>query len=184
MRSAGQLIVDRVLHAAEIARFHSHVVCGPTPSDCSIWAGAIGADGYGRFYFTRDGVGFCVRPHRYALVIAAGSVAAGMLSLHECDNPVRVKVAAATDIHQHVVSGSHGDNTDRMARMRRGGGRHAVTATSTVAVCGANARWRFAMQCATAGTPPRCRRRCRRSAHAVVILARRSDVGWFRARDC
>lgn len=87
MRSAGQLVVDRQLHAAEIARLHSHVVCGPTPSDCNIWTGAIGADGYGRFYLTRDGVGFCVWPHRYALATAAGSVAAGVLSLHECDNP-------------------------------------------------------------------------------------------------
>jgi hypothetical protein len=74
MRSAGQLIVDRLSHAAEIARFHSHVVCGPTPSDCNIWTGAIGADGYGRFYLMRDGVGFCVRPHRYALAIGGGSV--------------------------------------------------------------------------------------------------------------
>lgn len=48
MRSAGQLIVDQQLHAAEISRFHSHVVCGPTPSDCNIWTGAIGKDGYGR----------------------------------------------------------------------------------------------------------------------------------------
>lgn len=48
MRSAGQLVVDRQVHAAEIARFYSHVVCGPTPSDCNIWTGAIGADGYGR----------------------------------------------------------------------------------------------------------------------------------------
>ena len=58
MRSAGQLIVDRRLHAAEIARFDSHVVCGPTPSDCNIWTGAIDADGYGRFYLTRDRVRF------------------------------------------------------------------------------------------------------------------------------
>ena len=78
------------------------------------------------FYLTRDGVGFCVRPHRYALAIAAGSVAAGVLSLHECDNPVCVKIAATTDVQQHVVSGSQGDNMERMARMRRGGGRHAV----------------------------------------------------------
>lgn len=67
MRSEGQLTVDRRLHAAEIARFDGHVVCGPTASDCNIWTGAIGADVYGRFYLTRDGVGFCVRPHRYAL---------------------------------------------------------------------------------------------------------------------
>lgn len=126
MRSAGQLVVDRQEHAAEIARFHSHVVCGPTPSDCNIWTGAIGADGYGRFYLTRDSVGFCVRPHRYALAIAGGSVAAGVLGLHECDNPVCVKIAADTDPQQHVVSGSQGDNMERMARMRRGGGRHAV----------------------------------------------------------
>lgn len=126
MRSAGELIVDRQVHAAEIARFHSHVVCGPTASDCNIWTGAIGADGYGRFYLTRDGVGFCVRPHRYALAVVAGSVAAGVLGLHQCDNPVCVKVAAASDAQQHVVSGSQGDNMERMARMRRGGGRYAV----------------------------------------------------------
>jgi hypothetical protein len=53
MRSAGRLIVDPRIHAGEIARFTSHVVCGPTASDCDIWTGAIGADGYGRFYLTR-----------------------------------------------------------------------------------------------------------------------------------
>jgi hypothetical protein len=126
MRSAGQLIVDQRVHAAEITRFHSHVVCGPMASDCDIWTGAIGADGYGRFYLTREGSGRCVRPHRYALAIVSGVVAAGVLGLHECDNPVCVKIAAATDPHQHVVSGSQGDNMERMTRMRRGGGRYAV----------------------------------------------------------
>lgn len=126
MRSAGQLVVDQRVHGAEITRFHSHVVCGPTASDCNIWTGAIGADGYGRFYLTREGSGLCVRPHRYALAIVSGVVAAGVLGLHECDNPVCVKIAAATDPHQHVVSGSQGDNMERMARMRRGGGRYAV----------------------------------------------------------
>jgi hypothetical protein len=48
MRSAGRLAVDPRLHAGEIARFTSHVVCGPTPADCNIWTGAIGADGYGQ----------------------------------------------------------------------------------------------------------------------------------------
>ena len=126
MRSAGQLIVDRRVHVAEIARFHSHVVCGPTPADCDIWTGAIGADGYGRFYLTRDGVGMCVRPHRYALAIESGVVAAGVLGLHECDNPVCVKIAADEATQLHVVSGSQGDNMERMSRMRRGGGRYAV----------------------------------------------------------
>ncbi len=126
MRSAAELLVDRVVHAAEIARFYRHVVCGPTSSDCDIWTGAIGADGYGRFYLTRGGVGLCVRPHRYALAITSGAVGARVLGLHECDNPVCVKVAAATDPVQHVVYGSQGDNMERMARMRRGGGRRTV----------------------------------------------------------
>nr|WP_235629944.1 hypothetical protein [Mycolicibacterium novocastrense] len=159
MRSAEQLIVDRRVHAAEIARFHSHVVCGPTASDCNIWAGAIGADGYGRFYLTREGAGLCVRPHRYALAIVSGVVAAGVLGLHECDNPVCVKVAAPTDPHQHVVSGSQGDNMDRMARMRRGGGRYAVRRFDSRGLR-RDGRWPCVKRCATAGTTLRSRRRC------------------------
>ena len=125
MRSAGRLVVDPRIHAGEIARFTSHVVCGPTASDCSIWISAIGADGYGRFYLTRGGMGLCVRPHRYALALRCGLLAAGVLGLHECDNPVCVKVAADGDV-EHVVAGSQGDNMERMARMRRGGGRYLV----------------------------------------------------------
>ena len=36
-----------------------------------------------------------------------------------------VKVAADGDV-EHVVAGSQGDNMERMARMRRGGGRYLV----------------------------------------------------------
>jgi hypothetical protein len=125
MRSAGRLVVDPRLHAGEIARFTSHVVCGPTASDCNIWTGAIGADGYGRYYLTRQGMGLCVRPHRYALAMDCGALAAGVLGLHECDNPVCVKIAADGEI-EHVVAGSQGDNMDRMVKMRRGGGRYVV----------------------------------------------------------
>jgi hypothetical protein len=125
MKSAGQLIVDSAHHAEEIARYRSHVVCGPGPLDCDIWTGAIGADGYGRFYVTRSGTGMCLRPHRYALAIAHGLLPAGVLALHQCDNPVCVKIAAVGQL-EHVVSGSQGDNMERMARMRRGGGRHPV----------------------------------------------------------
>jgi hypothetical protein len=87
VRSAGRLVVDPRIHADEIARFTSHIVRGPTASDCDIWISAIGADGYGRYYLTRQGMGLCVRPHRYALAMAAGALAAGVLGLHECDNP-------------------------------------------------------------------------------------------------
>lgn len=74
---------------------------------------------------TRDGAGFCVRPHQYALAIAAGSVPAGVLGLHECGNPVCVKIAADPDVQQRVVSSSQCDNGVPVARLCRGG-RHAV----------------------------------------------------------
>ena len=54
-------------------------MCGPTALDCDIWTAAIGADGYGRFYLTRDGMGLCVRPHRYALAVTRGLLAAEVL---------------------------------------------------------------------------------------------------------
>ena len=78
------LWVDPTVHAAEVARFRSKVVAGPGDGDCSIWIGSIGADGYGRF-ITRAGMGFCVRPNRYALALATGSaLGADVFALHEC----------------------------------------------------------------------------------------------------
>jgi hypothetical protein len=48
------------------------------------------------------------------------------LGLHECDNPLCVKVCAPEEQCQHVVVGTQGHNMRRMARMRRGGGRRAI----------------------------------------------------------
>ncbi|BDX31554.1 hypothetical protein TUM20985_21010 [Mycobacterium antarcticum] len=62
-------------------------------------------------------MGFCVRPHRYALAIAGGIVSAGVDGLYEYHNQV-VKIAAETDVGRHVVSVSQGDSMERMARMR------------------------------------------------------------------
>lgn len=70
---------DRQLHAAEIARFQIHVVCGPKAFGLRHMARAVGKDGYDRFYLTRDGVGFWVRPYRSASAIAGRRVAAGGL---------------------------------------------------------------------------------------------------------
>jgi hypothetical protein len=44
-----------------------NVVKGPGPEDRDFFTGAIGADGYGRFFIYRGGSGICVRPHRHAL---------------------------------------------------------------------------------------------------------------------
>lgn len=124
--AASTLWVDPDLHASEVRRFRSKIVAGPGEEDCSIWVGSIGADGYGRFYLTRNGVGFCVRPNRYALALSIGTVAASVYALHECDLPVCVKVAPADALRQHVVAGTQRENMARMARMRRGGGRLAI----------------------------------------------------------
>jgi hypothetical protein len=61
------LWVDPEVHVAECRRFDSYVVKGPGPDDCDFFTGAIGTDGYGRFFIYRGGCGICVRPHRYAL---------------------------------------------------------------------------------------------------------------------
>jgi hypothetical protein len=55
------LWVDPKLHAAEVTRFRSKIVAGPGDGDCSICR-----------YITRDGIGRCVRPNRYALALATG----------------------------------------------------------------------------------------------------------------
>lgn len=115
------LSVDEREHALECARFDRLVIGGPNPADCILWVGAIGADGYGRYFIYRGGRGMCVRPHRHALARKSGGhLEAGVLALHECDSPLCVKVCTETPLH--VVPGTQSDNMRRMARMRRGGG--------------------------------------------------------------
>ena len=90
------LWVDPTVHAAEIARFRAKIVAGPGDGDCSIWmdwqhrSRMVTAS----FFITRAGMGLCVRPNRFALALATGSaVGADVFALHECDNPVCVKVS-------------------------------------------------------------------------------------------
>ena len=61
-----------------------------------------------------------MRPNRYALALATGSaVGADVFALHECDNPVCVKVSGPGALCEHVVAGSQFDNMRRMARAAR-----------------------------------------------------------------
>ncbi len=119
------LWVDPVLHANESRRFDSFVVRGHYERDCDFFTGAIGTDGYGRFYISR-GKELCVRPHRYALARSRGALRSHELALHECDNPLCVKISDASASSQHVVVGTQANNMRRMARMRRGGGRKPI----------------------------------------------------------
>ncbi|WP_078345215.1 hypothetical protein [Mycobacteroides chelonae] len=111
------LVVDPQRYAGELARFWAKVVTGPLESDCAIWCGAIGDDGYGRFWIKRGGLTRVVGAHRYALAAAVGSVDAGINALHACNNPACVRVHLL-----HVHAGTQLENMNDMGRAGRGGG--------------------------------------------------------------
>lgn len=127
---AEPLVVDPDCHRTELARFARHVVVGPGVDDCAIWVGAIGDDGYGRFYVNRHGVMRIVRAHRYALAasLEGAPLDPDLMGLHACDNPACVRVTDTAEAHQggrilHVTAGTQQQNMEMMARKRRGGGR-------------------------------------------------------------
>ena len=97
--------------------------------DCAIWKGAIGGDGYGRYWVGRGcSERIMVRANRYALAAAQDGVALepSVRALHGCDNTVCVRVSRLETGLLHVVGGSQRDNMEMMGRARRGGGRPAV----------------------------------------------------------
>lgn len=117
------LVVDPVVHAAEISRFLAKVVEGPGEY-CSIWRGAIGDDGYGRFSITREGRERTVKPHRYAVAYWLGvPIEFGEVIEHiVCDNPICCRADPEPRVG-HVWPSTQADNLRRMASRRRGGGR-------------------------------------------------------------
>lgn len=100
----------------------SHVVKGEMPGACWIWTGAIGDDGYGRFWMHDDATGEdkMLRPHRYALLRVLDldpAEVAHLHALHRCDNPLCVRATAGGDTH--IVLGDHGENmAERFERGR------------------------------------------------------------------
>lgn len=124
-----QLVVEPIVHAAELARFESCVVRGPGADDCAIWCSALGSDGYGRFWLYRGGPRVMVRAPRYALAasLAGKPLMPWVKALHGCNNTacVRVREPAAMGL-LHVCDGSQRQNMEMMGRARRGGGRPAV----------------------------------------------------------
>lgn len=117
------LVVDPVVHAAEIARFEAKVVEGPD-QHCWIWRAAVADDGYGRFSITRDGREQTVRAHRYAAAYRLGvPIEFGEVVEHKvCDNPICCRAHPDPEIG-HVWPSTQGDNLRRMASRGRGGGR-------------------------------------------------------------
>ncbi len=117
------LVVDPVVHAAEIARFEAKIVEGPGEY-CTLWRGAIGDDGYGRFSITREGRERTVKPHRYAVAYKLGvPIEFGEVVEHiVCDNPICCRAHPDPRVG-HIWPSTQADNLRRMASRGRGGGR-------------------------------------------------------------
>jgi hypothetical protein len=119
-----RLVVDRNIHGEELRRFEANVVRGPGVDDCAIWTGAVGADGYGRFWVRRGNTRIMVRANRYALAAALDGEALEpwVRAIHGCNNPPCVRLSSPGDTGLlHVLSGTQRDNMLMMARAGRGG---------------------------------------------------------------
>ncbi len=95
-------------------RFWSHVTKGPSPEDCWIWTGAIGDDGYGRFWLPGN---TAVRAHRHAYQLTGMPLDTTEQIRHSCHLPLCVH--ATTTTSSHLSPGSRQDNMiDRSAAGR------------------------------------------------------------------
>ncbi len=74
---------------AEVDRWAALIV--PTAS-CSIWTGAVGRDGYGKFALQRASRQRTVTPHQVAVVAGGVEIPAGATLMHDCDVRVCVRV--------------------------------------------------------------------------------------------
>ena len=94
----------------EEKRFWKKVIKGPTRNACWLWVGAIGDDGYGRFWTQAETGKQCMlRAHRAAAEIIYGHNAiAEKLVTHLCDNPLCVR--AELDGSGHLFIGTHAEN--------------------------------------------------------------------------
>ncbi len=107
---------------SERARFDRHVLRGPGPTSCWIWVGAIGDDGYGRFWIrdeTAPNGQRAVRPHRWALAALdhSWSTIDGLQSLHLCDVPLCVRATTGPDTH--LIAGTRSENMRQRSQRGR-----------------------------------------------------------------
>lgn len=94
--------MDLALNERDITRWRSHLL--PTAT-CTVWMGAVGSDGYGRFAICNVGERQrTVTPHQVAAVLDGGELESGVTILHDCDlrlccrtDPGHVRVATQTE---------------------------------------------------------------------------------------
>ena len=125
--------------------------------DWAIWATAVGADGYSRFWLRRGDIRIMVRANRYALAAAldgAALVAVGARDPRLQQSGVCPREFSAETGLLHVLPGMQRDNMVMVAR-GRGGGRVAVRRGHNGVRRGGCARWRCTRRSAMAGMPRR-----------------------------
>jgi len=82
------LLTTPWLSRSAIAQFGSHLLATQT---CTIWLGAVGSDGYGRFSVRSGSIERIVSPHLVAATLKFGPVPVGLTLMHDCE--VRIRVA-------------------------------------------------------------------------------------------
>lgn len=110
----------------DVQRFAAKVVRGPGEWDCWIWTGAIGDDGYGRFWTRRaDGAQRMIRAHRFAFAQLCEDPTQldGVEVCHTCDNPICVRAEAGE--RSHLYAGDRSQNMTDRAERGRGNTQHA-----------------------------------------------------------
>lgn len=88
------------LSPSDLRRFHAKVEHGSTVDSCSIWTGAIGANGYGKF---RVG-GRVIEAHRVAYTIRHGQVPEGMVLDHRGSDGFGCRKVCVNDRHLEAVT--------------------------------------------------------------------------------
>lgn len=108
-------------------RFAGKVLRGPGERDCWVWVGAIGDDGYGRFWTRReDGSQQVIRAHRFAFAQLMDDPALldNAEVCHTCDNPLCVR--AETGSGSHLYLGDRAQNMRDRADRGRGNTQHGA----------------------------------------------------------
>ncbi|MCW2133361.1 hypothetical protein [Arthrobacter sp. VKM Ac-2550] len=105
------------------ARFWPKIIKGRRENDCWLWTGAVGDDGYGRYWIKTASAQQALRPQRFAYLLLTGEhLPADIKLLHTCDIPLCVRATGGKD--SHLYPGTQADNLRDRSQKRRHANAH------------------------------------------------------------